>query len=362
MSDGGKIRGDSHILILGEPSTGKSEILQYVAKELAPKGVFASGKGATGAGLTATAVKDEFGDGGWSLEAGALVLADRGIACIDEFDKMTTEDRSAMHEAMEQQTVSVAKAGMIAQFSARTAILAAANPKLGRFDQFRPISDQINLPPTIISRFDLIFTVRDDIDDTRMIAKHILDSVMSPTAVNPPISPEFLRTYIAYARQNCFPVLTEEAREELENYYIARREASRDAAIPLTARQLWAVIRLARASARVRLSDKATMEDARNAIKLLDASLMDVGIDIESGAVDIDKIMTGVTKTQRDKIQILLAMIRELEKDYGTAKKSEIYKMAEDKGLEKADVDRLLELLKKNGEIYEPMFEQFKIA
>ncbi len=362
LLDGGKIRGDSHILILGEPATGKSEILQYVAKELAPKGIFSTGKGTTGAGLTATAIKDEFGDGGWSLEAGALVLADRGIACIDEFDKMTTEDRSAMHEAMEQQTVSVAKAGMLAQFSARTSILAAANPKFGRFDQYRPISEQINLPPTIISRFDLIFTVRDVIDDTKMIAKHILDSVMTPSKMTPPVSPEFLRLYIAYSRQNCEPVLTKEARMELEEYYVARREASRDAAIPLTARQLWAVIRLARASARVRLSSKATIEDARNAIKLLDTSLQDVGIDLESGTVDIDKIMTGVTKTQRDKIQIVLGIIRELEKEYRTAKKGEIIERAEKKGIDKGDIDRLLEVLKKNGEIYEPMFDQFKIA
>jgi replicative DNA helicase Mcm len=362
LLDGGRIRGDSHILILGEPATGKSEILQYVAKELAPKGVFTSGKGASGAGLTATAVKDEFGDGGWSLEAGALVLADRGIACVDEFDKMTNEDRSAMHEAMEQQTVSVAKAGMLAQFSARTSILAAANPKLGRFDQYRPISEQINLSPTIISRFDLIFTVRDEIDDTKMIAKHILDSVMSPSKMAPPISPEFLRLYLAYARQHCFPTLTKEARMDIEEYYVARREASRDAAIPLTARQLWAVIRLARASARVRLSDKATVEDAKHAIRLLDASLQDVGIDIESGSVDIDKIMTGVTKTQRDKIQIVLGIIKELEKEYRTAKKTEIIAMAEKKGIDKGDVDRLLEVLKKNGEVYEPIFDQFKIA
>ncbi|MFQ5800689.1 MAG: minichromosome maintenance protein MCM [Candidatus Hydrothermarchaeales archaeon] len=360
MPDGGKIRGDSHLLILGEPATGKSEILQYVANELAPKGVFTSGKGTTGAGLTATAVKDEFGDGGWSLEAGALVLADRGIACIDEFDLMTNEDRSAMHEAMEQQTISIAKAGMLAQFSARTAILAAANPKFGRFDQYRPISEQINLPPTIISRFDLIFTVRDVIDDTRMIAKHILDSVISPAKVSPPISPEFLRTYIAYARQHCFPTLTEEARKELEEYYIARREASRDAAMPLTARQLWAVIRIARASARVRLSDVATVEDARNAIRLLDVSLQDVGMDLEAGTVDIDKIMTGVTKTQRDKIQIILGIIRELQKEYDNAKKSEITEMAEKKGIDKANVERLLELLVRDGEIYSPTFDKFR--
>ncbi|RMF90645.1 MAG: AAA family ATPase [Methanobacteriota archaeon] len=362
MPDGGKIRGDSHILILGEPATGKSEILQYVAKELAPKGIFTSGKGATGAGLTATAVKDEFGDGGWSLEAGALVLADKGIACVDEFDKMSNEDRSAMHEAMEQQTVSVAKAGILAQFSARAAILAAANPKFGRFDQYKPISDQINLTPTIISRFDLIFTVRDDIDDTRQIAKHILDSVVSPAKVSPPISPDFFKLYVAYARQRCNPVLTEEAREEIEKYYVERREASRDQAMPLTARQLWAVIRIARASARVRLSDKVTVEDARNAIRLLDVSLRDVGLDLDTGTVDIDKLMTGVTKSQRDKIQIILGIIRELEKEYGPVKREEITGSAADRGIKPEEVDRLLEILKKNGEIYEPKPGQFKIV
>ena len=266
-----------------------------------------------------------------------------------------------MDGAREQQTVSGAKAGRLAQFGARTAILAAANPKYGRFDQERSISEQINLASTIISRFDLLFTVRDVIDDTKMIAKHILDSVLTPSKVAPPISPGFLRLMVAYARQNCFPVLTVEARNELETYYVARREASRDAAIPLTARQLWAVIRLSRASARVRLSDEATIEDARNAIRLLDASLQDVGIDLESGAVDIDKIMTGVTKTQRDKIQIMIGFIRELEKEYKTAKKTEIIKMAEEKDIDKRDVDRLLDVLKKNGEIYEPMFDQFKI-
>ena len=362
MPDGGKIRGDSHILILGEPSTGKSEILQYIANELAPKGVFTSGGGTTSAGLTATAVKDEFGDGGWSLEAGALVMADRGIACIDEFDKMDDKDRSAMHEAMEQQTVSVAKAGMLAQFSARTAILAAANPKFGRFDNYKPISEQITLSSTIISRFDLIFTVRDVLDDTKNIAKHILDSVLKPEKITPPLSPDFLRLYVSHARQKCNPTLTEEARNELEEFYVTTREASRNEGIPLTARQLWGAIRLTRASARVRLSDTATIEDAKNAIRLLNASLEDVGVDLESGKVDIDKIMTGVTKTQRDKIHVIRSIISELEKDFGTAKKEEIIKMSEEKGIDKGAVEQLLEMLKKNGEIYEPIFNKFKIA
>jgi len=362
MPDGGKIRGDSHILMIGEPSTGKSEILQYVARELAPRGIYTAGKSASGAGLTVTAVKDEFGDGGWSIEAGALVLADKGLACIDEFDKMGQEDRSAIHEAMEQQTVSVAKAGIVATFGARCAILAAANPRFGRFDANKPLSEQINLTPTIISRFDLIFTVKDNPSETRNIAKHILDSIVSPEKAAPPLSPEFLRKYIAYARQHYAPKLSADARKEIEEYYNTRREQAKDAAIPLTARQLWAIVRMARAAARLRLSEEVTVEDAKRAINLLDISLRDVGIDVESGVIDIDKIMVGVTKSQRDKISILVEIIKELERDFRTAEKSEIIEKAKGKNMGESEVERLIDILKRNGEIYEPKTGHYKVT
>ncbi len=363
LPDGGRIRGDSHIIIMGEPATGKSEILQYVAKELAPRGVYASGKGTSGAGLTAAAVKDEFGDGGWSLEAGALVLADRGIACIDEFDKMDASDRSAMHEAMEQQSVSIAKAGILATFRSRCAILAAANPKYGRFDEYRPISEQVNLPPTILSRFDLIFFVRDDLSKTREIARHILDTASSPGSITPPISPELLKKYIAYARQKVFPELSEEARRAIEEFYVEMREAaqhSEDVPIPLTARQLWAIVRLAKASARVRLSSVVTAEDAERAISLVKLSLAQAGIDLETGRVDIDKIYVGVTKSQRDKIKEILSIIKELEDEYGTAKRSEILSIAEERGISKGTAQELIEKLRQQGDIFEPRHDHFK--
>ncbi len=365
LPDGGRIRGDSHIIIIGEPATGKSELLQYVARELAPRGIYASGKGTSTAGLTATAVRDEFGEGSWTLEAGALVLADMGIGCIDEFDKMEEDDRAAMHEAMEQQQVSIAKAGMLSTFRARCSILAAANPKYGRFDKYRPISEQINLTPTLLSRFDLIFFVEDDLEDTRLVAKHILDTAVAPESITATIPPEFFRKYIAYARQNVIPILTPESRESIEDFYVEMREAAKDSEdmpIPMTARQLWAIIRLARASARVRLSDATSVEDVERAIRLVKFSLEQAGMDMEAGKVDIDKIMVGVTKSQRDRINEILHVIRELEEEFGTAKKSEVMQICDEKGISERNVDELLDKLKRDGNIYEPKHGNYKIV
>ncbi|MDD5024386.1 MAG: minichromosome maintenance protein MCM, partial [Methanoregula sp.] len=160
MPDQSRLRGDIHVLLIGDPGIAKSQLLRYVVK-LSPRAIYTSGQSSTSAGLTATAVKDEFGDGRWTLEAGALVLADMGIAAVDEMDKMEKGDRSALHEAMEQQTISVAKAGITATLKSRCALLGAANPKYGRFDMYGDISDQINMPPSLLSRFDLIFIMTD---------------------------------------------------------------------------------------------------------------------------------------------------------------------------------------------------------
>ena len=165
-ADGIRVRGDIHCLLVGDPGTAKSQLLQYVAK-VAPRGIYTSGKGATAAGLTAAAVKDDFAGGRWVLEAGMLVLADGGMAIIDELDKMSPEDRSAMHEALEQQQVSIAKAGITSTLNARCPVLAAANPKWGRFTNDRTIAEQIDLPPTLLSRFDVIFSIRDIPDQVR---------------------------------------------------------------------------------------------------------------------------------------------------------------------------------------------------
>jgi len=363
VPDGGKTRGDSHILLVGDPSVGKSEILRFVARELAPRGIYVSGKGASSAGLTAAAVKDELGDGGWTLEAGALVLADRGIACIDEFDKMGKDDRSALHEALEQQSVSIAKAGIMATFQARCSVLAAANPKLGRFDPYKSIAEQINLPPTLLSRFDLIFIVKDEPETTRDVARHILDTVTTPSAAQPRIRPELLRKYISYARRNCHPVLDEEARKTIEDFYVEMREAAtrQDLGVPLTPRQLWAVIRLAKAAARVRLKDVATKEEAETAIRLVKLTLEQVGLDTETGTYDVDKIMVGVTKSQRDKIRVILRIIEELEKEFDTAKIEEVKRLAKEEGIDEENTEELITKLQRDGTIYEPRDWSYKV-
>ncbi len=175
MDDGTRIRGDIHIAMIGDPGTAKSQILRYMA-QLAPRGIYTSGKSSSAAGLTAAAVKDEFGEGRWTLEAGALVLADKGLACIDELDKMNDQDRSAIHESLEQGTISVAKAGITATLQSRCAVLGAANPKYGRFDESKSVAEQIDLPPALLSRFDAIFTMTDrpDREMDRNKAAHIL--------------------------------------------------------------------------------------------------------------------------------------------------------------------------------------------
>jgi replicative DNA helicase Mcm len=175
MPDGSRLRGDIHVLLIGDPGIAKSQLLRYVVK-LSPRAIYTSGQSSTAAGLTATAVKDEFGEGRWTLEAGALVLADMGVAAVDEMDKMEKGDRSALHEAMEQQSISVAKAGITATLKSRCALLGAANPKYGRFDMFGDLSDQINMPPSLLSRFDLIFIMTDQPEQKRdlAIAEHIL--------------------------------------------------------------------------------------------------------------------------------------------------------------------------------------------
>src|ERR1041385_559341 len=376
--DGSRSRGDIHVLLVGDPGVAKSQLLRYLSK-LAPRAIFTSGKGASAAGLTAAAVKDEFGEGQWTLEAGALVLADRGIACIDELDKMEKTDQSSMHQAMEQQEISIAKAGISATLKSRCAVIGAANPKLGRFDEFSPIHEQINMPPALLSRFDLIFSLLDKPgrDRDAQLATHLLkthqagevrehrkanpggaysveDESSMMSRVEPDLPAEFLRKYVAYAKRSVFPVLTEDAMKRIQDYYVDLRAAASDGSIPLTARQLEAFIRVAEASARIRLSQEATIEDADRAIRIVETYLTSVGVDRATGKFDIDVIATGVSHSQHDRVRTVQDIIRALsrESEKGYAREDDIVAEAGRKGIPAAEAQKALETLKRNNSVY----------
>jgi len=379
LPDGARIRGDIHILLVGDPGIAKSQLLRYMTK-ISPRGIYTSGKSSTSAGLTATAVKDELGDGRWTIEAGALVLADKGIAAVDEMDKMDNEDKSALHEAMEQQTISVAKAGVMATLKSRCSLLAAANPKLGRFDKYEPIAPQINLTPALMSRFDLIFVLTDDPDTKRdsAIAQHILksnyagelstqiswnpeisqeDIDRAMTVIRPAIDPELLRKYVAYARKNIFPTLSDEAKEYFLSYYVGLRTQGQDSnkPVPVTARQLEALIRLGEASARLRLSHIVTMEDAQRVVKILESCLRKVGVDPETGFLDADIIASGTTKSTRDRTKSVMDIIRDVSKEQqGPAPRDLVLDRAGELGIERAKAEEIIDRLRRDGDVFEP--------
>jgi replicative DNA helicase Mcm len=389
LPDGARIRGDIHILLVGDPGVAKSQLLRYAVK-LAPRGIYTSGKSSTSAGLTATAVKDEFGDGRWTLEAGALVLADMGLACVDELDKMEPEDRSSMHEAMEQQTISIAKAGIMATLKSRCALLGAANPKFGRFDRYEPIAKQINMPPALLSRFDLIFILTDEPNVNRdtAIAQHILKahyagelSVRKINIINsgisdeqitrameviqPVLESEQLRKYIAYTKRNIFPIIQDDARKQLIDFYLGLRKQGEDpnSPVPVTARQLEALIRLAEASARVRLSQVITTDDTTRTIRIVMASLKQVMTDPETGKLDADIVNVGMGKNQRDRIKILREIIRDIQSEHkGGAPIEDIISKAEETGIKKETVEDMIQKLKSAGEIIEASNDRFRVV
>ncbi|CAK9108205.1 unnamed protein product [Durusdinium trenchii] len=294
LPSGNRLRGDINVLLLGDPGTAKSQFLKF-AHQVAPIAVYTSGKGSSAAGLTAAIVKD---GGGFTLEGGAMVLADNGLVCIDEFDKMDEKDRVSIHEAMEQQTISIAKAGMTTMLNTRCRldVLAAANPRFGSYDDLSNTADQMDFQTTILSRFDMMFLVKDVRDPERdyKLAKHLvaLHSGAQHEEHLVPFTTQQLRKYIAYCRTKCSPRITQDGAEVLKNHYVGIRKAmkSEKATIPITVRQLEAIVRIAESLAKMEMKEAADVSHVEEALRLFTVSTLDsanrdrngVGIDVLS--------------------------------------------------------------------------------
>jgi len=314
LSDGSKIRGDINVFLVGDPGTAKSEMLKFCAR-IAPRGLYTSGRGSTAAGLTAAVVRDASGI--FMLEAGAVVLGDQGLVCIDEFDKMRPEDRSALHEVMEQQSASIAKGGIVATLNARTSILAAANPMFGKYDPFKNLTENVNLPIPLLTRFDLIFVVRDipHKEKDRQIAQHILSQHgTSGTDTTSLIDVDILTKYLAYAKQND-PVLTKEAENKIMEFYLKMRSVEgedKEKMITITPRQLEGLIRLSTARARILLKNQVEEDDADRAIYLFNEMLKNAGIDVNTGKIDIG-VLQGRPRSEVSKLATFMEILKSLE-------------------------------------------------
>ena len=365
-ADGVRVRGDIHVLLIGDPGAAKSQMLK-AATRIAPKSSFVSGKSATGVGMVAAVVRDDLTKG-WALEAGALVLASGGLASIDEMDKMSDDDTSAMHEALEQQTVSIAKANIQATLRCQTTVLGAANPKFGRFDPYGDIAKQIDFPPALLSRFDLIFVLRDIPDKKRddLIADHILQTNKDTSKTITDLEPDFIKKFIAYAKENCNPVLTQEAITKIREFYVKIRSSGADdedsgvKSVPITARQLEAIVRLSEAYAKIKLDDTIRVEYAQKAIDMIMYCLEKIGIDPKTGELDIDRITTGVTATTRNQYKTIIDIIDRLETEKPDISYDDICEQADKTNVPRKEVARILDKLKQEGMIYEPRKNIYK--
>ncbi len=364
-------RGDSHILLLGDPGTGKSTLLRAV-EEISPRSAYASGKGASAAGMTAAATPDDFGSEKWSLEAGALVLANNGVACVDEIDKIDEGARQSLHDALESQRVNVNKAGINATLPAKTALLAGGNPEYGRFDPYEPMADQIDLGPTLLSRFDLIYLLSDDPDrdEDETVSRHGIESRHqgirytkgdeAADRISPAVDRDLLRAWVALARQEVTPEWRDESvRESLVDSFVELRQVNTDEdgadqPIPVTYRVQESIARLAEASARVRLSDVVTQDDLDRARRLVGKSLKQVGMDPDSGQYDADLVEADASTSQREAMRTIEAIIEERSdaaRDGGWVDVGDVLAAASDEGLNEDRTRDRLKQLKTKGRI-----------
>ena len=357
LPDGTKLRGDINVLLVGDPGTAKSQFLKFVERA-APIAVYTSGKGSSAAGLTAAIVRDQ--NGRFALEGGAMVLADGGVVCIDEFDKMRPDDRVAIHETMEQQTISISKAGITTILNTRTAVLAAANPMYGSFNSLEETADQMDFATTILSRFDLIFLVKDvrNMDRDKQIAMHILGLHAGNAAANEevdaPINVGELRKYIHFCKTRADPRLSDTAASFLQNHYVKIRNEMREArkngqkaTVPITVRQLEALARISESLARMELANEVTESHAEEAIRLFTLSTMDAANKkISGGSLNEDdrKIVYNIEDTIRRMIHLR-----------GKKKKNLIFRELENKdnGFSEMYIHHALRTMTLRGELEE---------
>ena len=399
--DGTRTRGDMHILLMGDPGVAKSQLLNYMSK-LSPRGMFASGGGVSGAGLTAAAVRDEFAGGSrFALEAGVLPLSDKGMAAIDEFDKISEEDRRVMHPAMEQQRLDISKGGVKAALNTRCAILAAANPQKGRFSNRSANASVMNafaetgLEAPLASRFDIIWLLRDEVqvDVDERIAKHIMevrtqgvseslleaeldisiqeseDEKIFDTNVNGDqhLTIDFLRKYVAYAKRHIHPQLNNDAKAVIIDFYTQQRIKNQQdesaveyhdesEAIPVTPRALEALIRMTEAHARLHLNEIATKEDARVAIALF-------SLWREEGNVQDDsELYSGVSVSQRQAPPRIRQIIRDLCEKKGVASLDEILSRCDELKISEYQVEGVISNMLMSGELYEARTNEYSFA
>jgi replicative DNA helicase Mcm len=354
LEDGSTRRGDINVLMVGDPGTAKSEMLKFAAK-IAPRGLYTSGRGSTAAGLTAAVIRDKSGI--MMLEAGAVVLGDQGLVCIDEFDKIKPEDRSALHEVMEQQTCSVAKGGIVATLNARTSILAAANPMYGKYDPYKNITENVNLPVPLLTRFDLIFIVRDipEREKDNLVASHILEIHKDTEhAAKPAIEIDLFSKYLSYARET-EPALTQEAIDIIRSYYMDMRKVESEGMITVTPRQLEGLVRLATARARLLLKDSVDAEDASRAIYLVEQMLRTAGVDVNTGKMDVG-VLYGKPQSEVSKSKTLMDVFKGLSgsENNDVEEKALIDELVKTgKFTDENDARKYFENAKREGQVYE---------
>jgi replicative DNA helicase Mcm len=379
--DGTHQRGDSHTAMIGDPSTGKSTIMDSIT-EISPRSTTESGKNTSGVGLTAAAVRDDFGDTQWSLEAGALVKSHNGVCGIDEIDKMDKDGLDRLHRALEKQRLEINKAGIKATLKCETSLLAAGNPQDSRFNAYESDQSQIDIVGSLMDRFDLVYVLKDRPDKDR--DREIADSVISErvasglaarediemkrdSGAEPAVGIDTMRAWVALARQEYRPVIqSDEVKDRLKEYYVSIRQENAnsdgdndDEPVPATVRTLDGLLRLSEASARLRLSDTVEPIDVEMAITLVKISLQDIGYDPETGKMDVDYAEGRGSWSQKDRRNKIKGMIETLEGETGAAEE-DILSMGEDIGMDASDIEHDLEHWKQKGEVYEPSTGEYR--